>query len=271
MAGACRRSQKIPKPRCKPRELLRNTGSCWQCQPRAFSVGPEGSAAHPSPFLVDLCFQPMDAILSVFCLFACFCFLRAVSFSLAGSAQSPSPTSSSTAAAGFIQFNTWGNCRWNVSESKLPAIDLTAFFPLPPPKLSSDRTLELIVSALLLQNTSTSRGTVRQELSTHRPPLSKQKAVCTKSTWHLPYWEGCSNRWSRGELFPKKQLKSRRPLHALVIFCSRPCVQGTVDNDNTCILQSTGTCNGLWGLLHVENWHSKLSTDSLNAAYWHPK
>jgi len=106
MAGACRRSQKIPKPRCKPRELLRNTGSCWQCQPRAFSVGPEGSAAHPSPFLVDLCFQPMDAILSVFCLFACFCFLRAVSFSLAGSAQSPSPTSSSTAAAGFIQFNT---------------------------------------------------------------------------------------------------------------------------------------------------------------------
>lgn len=40
----------------------------------------------------------------------------------------PQPPFAAVAATTFIQFNTWGNCRWNASESKLPAMEITTWF-----------------------------------------------------------------------------------------------------------------------------------------------
>lgn len=99
-----------------------------ECQkPSAVLPGPcpwVGSATWPPPCPVNPDFQLKDAI--PFLWAACL-------FLFSWECSEPFPHLPFHCCSGFIQFNTWGNCRWNVSESKLPAIDLTALFPLPSP------------------------------------------------------------------------------------------------------------------------------------------
>lgn len=134
--------------------------------------------------------------------------------------------------------------------------------------------LEHIVSALLGFGCKIPAPSEKPRIRSS--PLTRSLAQVNNSM-HEAEHSTCRNRKdaktgeAEVELLPEKQLEPKKSLQALVIFCSWPCMRGTADNDSICILQSTGTCYGLLGLLQAGNIHSKQAdAASLSATHGHP-